>query len=237
MKILSVLLALIFLAAPALGDEGGLADLVSGMDFTLPTEEITSEYYTETEAEDGLLHQILVEYGEDGGYVRAVWMTREGVLLRDTATVEIRTGHDGRDPAGQDVADAVTLAMAETNAVWTARYGEIWVIVGAIPASSASGRETLASGVDVPESYYMIAVAQSEDGVRALSVMLPQATDRWAFPVHGIVTIDELEKLSGLEFFPEMPSFLKRPLQADRPTRLWPICFRDILKLVLLRFT
>jgi len=121
--------------------------------------------------------------------------------------------------------------------LWTARYGEIWVIVGAIPASSASGRETLASGVDVPESYYMIAVAQSEDGVRALSVMLPQATDRWAFPVHGIVTIDELEKLSGLEFFPEMPSFLKRPLQADRPTRLWPICFRDILKLVLLRFT
>ena len=37
----------------------------------------------------------------------------------------------------------------------------------------------------------------------------------------------------GLEFFPEMPSFLKRPLQADRPTRLWPIRFRDILKMQL----
>ena len=122
--------------------------------------------------------------------------------------------------------------------LWTARYGEIWVIVGALPASSGTGREKLgADGIDVPERYYMIAVAQSDDGVRALAVMLPQTTDRWAFPVHGIVTIDELETLSGLEFFPEMPSFLKRPLQADRPTRLWPIRFRDILKLILLRFT
>ena len=122
--------------------------------------------------------------------------------------------------------------------LWTARYGEIWVIVGALPASSAPERNKLAlSGIDVPERYYMIAVAQSEDGVRALAVLMPQTTDRWAFPTHDIVTIDELEKLSGLEFFPEMPSFLKRPLQADRPTRLWPIRFRDVLKLILLRFT
>lgn len=122
--------------------------------------------------------------------------------------------------------------------LWTARYGEIWVIVGALPASSSSSREKLsADGIDVPERYYMIAVAQSDDGVRALAVLMPQATDRWAFPAHSIVTIDELEKLSGLEFFPEMPSFLKRPLQADRPTRLWPIRFRDIFKLILLRFT
>ena len=122
--------------------------------------------------------------------------------------------------------------------LWTARYGEIWVIVGAIPEASASARETIAAGsIDVPDRYYMIAVAQSEDGVRALAVLFPQTADRWAFPTHNIVTIDELEQLSGLEFFPEMPSFLKRPLQADRPTRLWPIRFQDVIKLILLRFT
>ena len=102
----------------------------------------------------------------------------------------------------------------------------------------SSGRETIAAGnIDVPERYYMIVVAQAEDGVRALAVLMPQTSGRWDFPLHNIVTIDELEQLSGLEFFPEMPSFLKRPLQADRPTRLWPIRFRDIIKLILLRFT
>ena len=122
--------------------------------------------------------------------------------------------------------------------LWTAKYGEIWVIVGALAGTSASTRETIPDGnIDVPAHYYMIAVTQTEDGVRALAVLLPQTIDHGAFPVHNIVTIDELEKLSGLEFFPETPSFLKRPLQADRPTRLWPIRFRDIFKLILLRFT
>ena len=122
--------------------------------------------------------------------------------------------------------------------LWTAMYGEIWVVVGAISGTSPTSREQIAKArIDVPEHYYMVIAAQTPDGVRALAVMIPQTTDRWAFPVHNIVTIDELEKLSGLEFFPETPSFLKRPLQADRPTRLWPIRFRDIFKLILLRFT
>ena len=121
--------------------------------------------------------------------------------------------------------------------LWTAKYGEIWVIVGALADTSSGSRQTLPAGnIDVPAQYYMIAVTQNEDGVRALAVLLPQTVDRWAFPVHNIVTIDELEQLSGLEFFPETPSFLKRPLQADRPTRLWPIRFRDIFKLIMLRF-
>lgn len=121
--------------------------------------------------------------------------------------------------------------------LWTAMYGEIWVIVGSISSASHASRELIGkTGIDVPERYYMVIVAQTADGVRALAVRLPQSSDRWAFPVHDIVTIDELEKETGLDFFPEMPSFLQRPLKADRPTRLWPIRFRDLLKLILLRF-
>ena len=57
------------------------------------------------------------------------------------------------------------------------------------------------------------------------------------FPMHGIVTINELEAATGLRFIPDMPGFLAKPLKADRPTRLWPIRLRDIFKLILLRFT
>ena len=120
--------------------------------------------------------------------------------------------------------------------LWTAKYGETWVIVGALAGNSPQPKRIADGDIDVPEQYYAIVVAQTDDGVRALAVLLPQTADRWTFPVHSIVTIDELEALSGLEFFPEMPSFLKRPLQSDRPTRLWPIRFRDIFKLILLRF-
>ncbi len=122
--------------------------------------------------------------------------------------------------------------------LWTAKYGEIWVIVGALPNTDSSAHEVIAAAkVDVPGHYYMVAVAQTADGVRALAVLMPQTIGRWDFPARKIVTIEELERMSGLDFFPEMPTFLQRPLKADRPTRLWPIRFRDLLKLILLRFT
>ncbi len=120
--------------------------------------------------------------------------------------------------------------------LWTARYGEIWVIVGAV--SPATGRTTLAHApIDVPGQFYMLIVAQDAEGVRALAVMLPQTAQVDDFPVHNIVTVGELEAATGLRFFPDMPKFLARPLKADRPTRLWPVRLRDIVKLILLRFT
>jgi len=120
--------------------------------------------------------------------------------------------------------------------LWTQKYGEIWVVVGSIPNPTA--REKLPnSAVVVPEKFYMVVVAQTPDGVRSLAVLLDQNARLNDFPVHNIVTIAELEKLSGLEFFPDMPKFLKKPLKSDRPTRLWPIRFVDLIKLILIRFT
>ena len=120
--------------------------------------------------------------------------------------------------------------------LWTARFGEIWVIVGAV--SPVAGRTTLESTtIDVPQQYYMLIAAQDNDGVRALAVLLPQTAEVNDFPVHNIVTIKELEAATGLKFFPDMPKFLAKYLKADRPTRLWPIRWQDIVKLILLRFT
>jgi endonuclease G len=121
--------------------------------------------------------------------------------------------------------------------LWTQKYGEMWVIVGALSSPSSTSRESLpGTSVNVPEKYYMIVAGQGPDGVRALAVLLDQGAGRWDFPVHNIVTISELEKLSGLEFFPDMPKFLKTPLKLDRPTRLWPVRLQDIFKLIMIRF-
>lgn len=117
--------------------------------------------------------------------------------------------------------------------LWTAKYGEIWVIVGCVPGDEG---ERLASGVDAPKAFWQVIVAQTADGVRALAVYMPQNIPYSAFPVHNIVTIDELERRTGLDFFPDMPDFLERPLEADLPTRLWPVRFIDIFRLILLRF-
>ena len=117
--------------------------------------------------------------------------------------------------------------------LWTAKYGDIWVIVGCVPGEPD---DRLASGVDVPEAYWQLIVAKAPDGVRALALYMPKNIPFSAFPVHNIVSIDELERRTGLDFLSELPNFFEKPLESHLPTRLWPIRFIDIFRLIGLRF-
>ena len=117
--------------------------------------------------------------------------------------------------------------------LWTAKYGEIWVIVGCLPGEP---EDRIPGGIDVPKAYWQLIVACASDGVRALALYMPKDTPFSAFPVHSIITIDELERRTGLDFLADLPNFLERPIEAHLPTRLWPIRFVDLFKLIGLRF-
>lgn len=122
--------------------------------------------------------------------------------------------------------------------LWTSAYGEIWVIAGTIPPAPGQSRSKLGqTDINVPEQFYMVIASQTEDSVRVLAVLMNQNAHRWDFPVHNIVSVDEIEKLTGLDFFPDMQKSLQMSLESDVPTRLWPVRFLDLLKLILIRFT
>ena len=119
--------------------------------------------------------------------------------------------------------------------LWTARYGEIWVVVGCI--SSVANRETVSgSNIDVPKAYYQIVIAQEGMDVRSLAVLFPQNVPWRAWAARNIVTIRELEERTGLDFNPELPSFIRDPLETDLPSRLWPIRAVDIFKQIAIRY-
>ena len=117
--------------------------------------------------------------------------------------------------------------------LWTARYGEIWVVVGCI----SRGGETIGqSGIDVPTDYYQVIMAQEGMDIRALAVVIPQNVGWGAWAARHIVSIDELEAMTGLDFNPDLPGFIQSPLEAELPTRLWPVNPLDIFRQVMLRF-
>ena len=119
--------------------------------------------------------------------------------------------------------------------LWTARYGEIWVIVGCI-SKQPGGRRLPDSDIDVPSHFYQVILAQEGMDVRALAVLYPQNIPWSAWPARNIVTIAELERLSGLDFNPDLPGFIADPLESDLPTRLWPVKFFDVLRQFLIRY-
>ena len=114
--------------------------------------------------------------------------------------------------------------------LWTARYGEIWVVVGCI-SPTAKNKSIGNTGIDVPVSYYQIIIAQEGMNVRALAMLFPQQVSWRAWAARHLVTIEELENLTGLDFNPELPGFIQRPLESELPTRLWPIRASDIFRL------
>lgn len=119
--------------------------------------------------------------------------------------------------------------------LWTARYGEIWVIVGTIP--STGGEKVRSTDIDVPAAYYQLIVAEEGMDVRAMAVVMPQNVPYGAYAARYLVSIDELEAMTGLDFLAELPEFIQSPLEAECPSRLWPIRKGDIFKLIGLRFS
>ena len=118
--------------------------------------------------------------------------------------------------------------------LWTARYGEIWVVVGCI----SRGGETIGqTGIDVPTDYYQVILAQEGLDIRALAILVPQSVGWHDWAARHIITIDELEQLTGLDFNPELPDFIQSPLEAELPTRLWPVRPLDVFRQIAFRFT
>lgn len=118
--------------------------------------------------------------------------------------------------------------------LWTKRYGEIWVIVGAIPSST--GQKLGKTDIDIPESFYQLVIAQKGFDVRALAVLLPNNVSWSEWAARNIITIDELEEKTGLDFLSDLPDFIESPLEAELPSRLWPIRPIDIISQFASRF-
>ena len=116
--------------------------------------------------------------------------------------------------------------------LWTARYGEIWVVVGCIPSKT----DEKFNGIDVPSAYYQVILAQEGMDVRAMAVLFPKNIPWSAWAARNLITIDDLEEQTGLDFNPDMPQFLQDPLESELPSRLWPVRFRDIFRQILIRF-
>jgi len=113
---------------------------------------------------------------------------------------------------------------------WTAKWGEIWVIVGAV--SDGQNRIGYAD-IDVPRAFYQVIVAQKDDEIRAVAVMIEQKVPWRDWPTRHIVTIDELEEATGLDFLPELDDDIEDAIEAERPTRLWPVRFWDAFKMLM----
>lgn len=97
------------------------------------------------------------------------------------------------------------------------RFGEIWVLAGPIFGSKPAW---LRQQVAVPEACFMILVDVNEGRARATAFIFPQEPAKAQLDDY-LVTIDDIEQRTGLDFFATLPDATERAIEASRAARAW----------------
>jgi endonuclease G len=103
-------------------------------------------------------------------------------------------------------------------ASYSARFGEVWVVAGPVFGAQPP---RLRRRVAVPEACYMILLDESVGRVRATAYLFPQEAPPAGRLDDYLVSIDELERRTGLDFFPELPDDAEAALESRRAERPW----------------
>lgn len=100
------------------------------------------------------------------------------------------------------------------------RLGEVWVIMGPIFTSNPPRR--LDSGIAIPDKMFCVLLDARLDGsVRTLALVMPN-DGRVSPPLSRyIVTVDEVEALTGLDFFAALPDTEEAAIEAMKSAVMW----------------
>lgn len=103
---------------------------------------------------------------------------------------------------------------------WADQYAKVWVTVGPI----FSGPPTrFADKVEVPSAYYCIVVDEDNRRPRALAFVFQHEDTRESDIEGSLRSIDEIESLTGLDFFSALPDVVENALERSIAPALWPL--------------
>jgi endonuclease G len=101
---------------------------------------------------------------------------------------------------------------------WPARYSEVWAIAG--PVFGAQPKR-LRGGVAVPEAFFLIVIDENEGKLRTLAFLVPQEAPHEADPARYLVSIDEIQRRTGLDFLSELDDTAERQVEQAKASRVW----------------
>ncbi len=106
---------------------------------------------------------------------------------------------------------------------FTRLASEIWVTTGPVFKGKTKTLKT-ASNVDLPDAFYKVYAMQTgKDEIRMLAFLMPQKVKGNESLSKFVVSVDEIEKLTGLDFFHELNDKLEDKLEAAVKPKDWKL--------------
>jgi endonuclease G len=101
---------------------------------------------------------------------------------------------------------------------WAEELEEVWVFTGPVYVGS---RDTLESGVEIPDAFYKMVADETAGGFRVLCFLFPGKTAPDTPLDAFLVPVDSVEALTGLDFFEQWPDAWEQQLETQAAGGLW----------------
>ena len=101
---------------------------------------------------------------------------------------------------------------------YSGRFGEVWVITGPVFASET---KTIGKGVAVPDACFKIMIDETEGKIRTQAFVVPQNPRKGAGLNSFLVSIDEVERMTKLDFLPSLSDDIEGQLEGRTAGRPW----------------
>lgn len=102
---------------------------------------------------------------------------------------------------------------------WAKKYNHLYVISGGVLTDKnlpTIGKDKVA----VPKQFYKILLDYTKPEIKAIAFLFPHKDSKQ--PLYEfVVSIDELEQKTGIDFFPELPDTLENKLEASSDYKDW----------------
>lgn len=103
--------------------------------------------------------------------------------------------------------------------VWAQKYDKVYVVTGPVlrPRLPKIGR---INQVSVPEYFYKVILYAEPPYVKGIAFLLKNEASEQPLSTF-VVSIDEVEKLTGIDFFPRLPDEIERVVEAKSNPKEW----------------
>lgn len=101
---------------------------------------------------------------------------------------------------------------------WAAKYDGLYVVTGGVLKGNLDsiGRED----VTVPEYFYKILIDKRDRDYKIIAFLLPHKVSEQPLK-DFVVSVDEIEKMTGIDFFPKLPDSIENDLERKIDYKDW----------------
>lgn len=105
---------------------------------------------------------------------------------------------------------------------WAIDKGELCVVTGPVLHPNLPKVPQGSYRVSIPEYYYKIVYDYSSIPQKAIGFLFPNKEVKYELHKY-VVSIDSIEKLTGIDFFPLLPDTLQTRIESMNDLSLWPV--------------